>query len=59
MSGSLRGRQNMYNHMDMMIRGAENSITISTTAEGLNRKLEVLAPALEKAKKRLKKMLLV
>jgi sugar-specific transcriptional regulator TrmB len=52
LSGSLRGRQNMYNHMDMMIRGAEKSITIVTTAEGLNRKLEALAPALEKAKRR-------
>lgn len=52
LSGSLRGRQNMYNHLDMMIRGAEKSVTIVTTAEGLNRKLEMLAPALEKAKKR-------
>jgi len=52
LSGSLRGRQNMYNHLDMMIRGAEKTITILTTAEGLNRKLEMLAPAFEKAKKR-------
>jgi len=52
LSGSLRGRQNMYNHLDMMIRSAEKSVTIVTTAEGLNRKLEMLAPALEKAKKR-------
>ena len=52
LSGSLRGRQNMYNHLDMMIRGAEKSVTIVTTAEGLNRKMEMLAPALEKAKKR-------
>jgi sugar-specific transcriptional regulator TrmB len=52
LSGSLRGRQNMYNHLDMMIRGAEKSVTVVTTAEGLNRKLEVLMPILEKAKKR-------
>lgn len=52
LSGSLRGRQNMYNHLDMMIRGAEKTITIVTTAEGLNRKLEMLSSALEKAKKR-------
>ena len=50
LSGSLRGRQNMYNHLDMMIRGAEKTITIVTTAEGLNRKMEALYPALEKAK---------
>ncbi len=52
LSGSLRGRQNMYNHLDMMIRSSEKTITVVTTAEGLNRKIEVLAPALEKAKKR-------
>jgi len=52
LSGSLRGRQNMYNHLDMMIRGAEKSITIATSAEGLNRKFEALMPVLEKAKKR-------
>ena len=52
LSGSLRGRQNMYNHLDMMIRGAEKTITIVTTAEGLNRKMEMLSSALDKAKKR-------
>ena len=52
LSGSLRGRQNVYNHLDMMIREAENTITIVTTAAGLNRKLEALMPSLEKAKKR-------
>ena len=52
LSGSLRGRQNMYNHIDMMLRGAEKSITLVTTSEGLNRKLEALMPAFEKAKKR-------
>jgi sugar-specific transcriptional regulator TrmB len=52
LSGSLKGRQNIYNHMDMMVRDAEKSITIITTSEGLNRKLEVLMPSLEKCKKR-------
>ncbi|MDP3881275.1 MAG: helix-turn-helix domain-containing protein [Nanoarchaeota archaeon] len=52
LSGSLRGRQNMYNHLDMMLRSAEKTVTIVTTAEGINRKLEILAPALERAKKR-------
>ena len=52
LSGSLRGRQNMYNHLDMMSRGAEKTITLVTTAEGLNRKLEALMPAFEKAKRR-------
>ena len=52
MSGSLKGRQNLYNHLDMMIRDAEKTITFVTTAEGLNRKFEALMPVLEKAKKR-------
>src|SRR4030042_5772317 len=47
LSGSLRGRQNLYNQLDMMVRGAEKTITIVTTAEGLNRKMEALMPSLE------------
>jgi len=52
LSGSLKGRQNLYNHLDMMVRDAEKTITIVTTREGINRKLEVLMPSLEKCKKR-------
>ena len=52
LSGSLRGRQNLYNHLDMMIREAEKTITIVTTSEGLNRKFEALLPNLERCKKR-------
>ncbi|MAH03426.1 hypothetical protein CMI39_01425 [Candidatus Pacearchaeota archaeon] len=52
LSGSLKGRQNLYNHLDMMIRDAESTITIVTTKEGLNRKFEALMPSLEKCKKR-------
>jgi HTH-type transcriptional regulator, sugar sensing transcriptional regulator len=52
LSGSVKGRQNVYNHLDMMIREAEKTITIVTTAPGLNRKMEALLPSLEKAKKR-------
>ncbi len=52
LSGSLKGRQNLYNHLDMMVNDAEKTITLITTAEGLNRKLEALMPSLEKCKKR-------
>jgi len=52
LSGSLRGRQNLYNQLDMMVRDAEKSISIVTTEEGLNRKLEALMPSLEQCKKR-------
>lgn len=52
LSGALKGRQNIYGHLDMLVREAEKSIVLVTTADGLNRKLEVLLPSLEKAKKR-------
>ncbi len=52
LSGSLKGRQNVYNHLDMLIREAERTITIVTTAPGINRKLEHLLPSLAKARKR-------
>lgn len=52
LSGSLKGRQNVYNHLDMMLKNAKKNIVIVTTAEGLNRKLESLMPTLEKAKKK-------
>lgn len=52
LSGSLRGRQNIYNQLDMMVRNAERTVTIVTTKEGLNRKMEALLPSFEKAKKR-------
>lgn len=52
LSGALKGRQNIYNHLDMLIREAQTTITLVTTADGLSRKLEILLPSLEKAKKR-------
>ncbi len=52
LSGSLKGRQNLYNHLDMLIRDAQSTITLVTTEDGLNRKMEVIMPSLEKAKKR-------
>ena len=42
----------MYNHLDMMVRSAEKSITLVTTEDGLTRKIEALLPSFEKAKKR-------
>jgi sugar-specific transcriptional regulator TrmB len=52
LSGSLKGRMNVYNHLDMLVREAEKTITIVTTASGINRKLEHLMPSLERAKRR-------
>ena len=52
LSGSLRGRHNLYNHLDLMIKNAEKSVTFMTTSQGLIRKIEGLKPTLEKVKKR-------
>ncbi len=52
LSGSLKGRSNLYNHLDMLLRGASKSVVIMTSEEGLNRKVESLKPSLEKLKKK-------
>lgn len=52
LSGALKSRQNIYNHLDMLVREATDTITLVTTHDGLSRKLEILMPSLEKAKKR-------
>ena len=52
LSGALKSRQNIYNHLDMLVREAQSTITLVTTADGLGRKLEILLPSMEKAKKR-------
>lgn len=52
LSGSLRGRHNLYNHLELTIRNAEESVNIMTTTQGLMRKIEGLKPTFEKLKKR-------
>ncbi len=52
LSGSIRGRHNLYNHLELTIRNAEESVTLMTTAQGLIRKAEGLRPTFEKLKKR-------
>lgn len=52
LSGSLRGRHNLYNHLELTIRNAEEYVTIMTTSQGLMRKVEGLKPTFEKIKKR-------
>ncbi|RMF07119.1 TrmB family transcriptional regulator, partial [Candidatus Woesearchaeota archaeon] len=52
LSGSLRGRHNLYNHIELTIRNAEESVTIVTTSQGLLRKVEGLKPTFETLKKR-------
>lgn len=52
MSGSLRGRHNLYNHMELTLRSAEKSVTIMTTTSGFMRKVEGFKPIFEELKKR-------
>lgn len=52
LSGSLRGRHNLYNHLELTIRNAEESVVIMTTSQGLMRKVEGLKPTFEEIKKR-------
>ncbi|NQV08485.1 TrmB family transcriptional regulator [Candidatus Woesearchaeota archaeon] len=52
LSGSFKGRNNVYNQMETMIKTAESSIIIMTTEEGLKRKAELFKNHLKKAHKR-------
>ena len=52
LSGSLRGRHNLYNHLELTIRNAEKDVTLMTTTQGFIRKVEGLKPTFEKIKKR-------
>ena len=52
LSGSLRGRHNLYNHLELTLRSAEKSVTMMTTTSGLIRKSEGFKPVFEELKKR-------
>ncbi|MEM4263377.1 MAG: helix-turn-helix domain-containing protein, partial [Candidatus Woesearchaeota archaeon] len=52
LSGSLRGRHNLYNHLEATIKNAQKSVTIMTTPQGFMRKVEGLKPVFEKLKKK-------
>lgn len=51
-TASLKGRNNLYSHLDMMIKEAEDSILIMTSEQGIIRKIDFLSKSLEKAHKR-------
>ena len=52
LGGSLRGRHNLYNHLELTMKNAKESIVLQTTGPGLIRKAEGLKPLFEKLKKR-------
>tara|TARA_Y100000310_G_scaffold344598_1_gene458230 strand:- start:2165 stop:2947 length:783 start_codon:yes stop_codon:yes gene_type:complete len=49
LTGSIRGRKNIYNHVISMIKNAKTSITLSTTDAGLARKSDALLSYLQAA----------
>ena len=52
LSGCLRGRHNLYNHLDLLIKDAKKSVNIVTTEKGFMRKVEGLRSTLQKANKK-------
>ncbi len=52
LSGAIRGRHNLYTHLELMVKNAEKSISIMTTSKGIMRKVEALKPELEKLSKK-------
>ncbi|MAF34456.1 hypothetical protein CMO91_01280 [Candidatus Woesearchaeota archaeon] len=52
LSGSLRGRHNLYSHLETVLKNATKSVTLQTTSQGFLRKVDGLKPLLEKLKKR-------
>jgi len=52
LSGAIRGKHNIYSHLESMIKDAEKSVVIATTGKGFLRKVEALKPALLKLSKK-------
>ncbi|AJF61434.1 hypothetical protein QT06_C0001G0594 [archaeon GW2011_AR15] len=52
LTGSLKGRENIYNHLEYQIKSAKNRVVIATTEEGLKRKTVALLKQIKKAKER-------
>jgi len=50
LSGAIKGRSNIYNHIETSLKNAENSVIIHTTSSGFVRKLEYLKNTLKKLK---------
>ncbi len=51
-TGSIKGRDNIYDHLEYLIKGAKENVVIATTEEGMIRKTEALLKQIRKAKER-------
>ena len=52
MTGSIKGRNNIYDHIEYQIKSAKESVVIATTEDGIQRKTKVLLKQIKKAKER-------
>ncbi|MCD6547333.1 MAG: TrmB family transcriptional regulator [Nanoarchaeota archaeon] len=52
LSGALKGRNNIYSHLESLIKNAKQSVVLVTSGDGLIRKYEAFKNALEHAKKK-------
>ena len=52
LAGAVRGRHNIYTHLESMVKGAKKSVVIMTTSKGIMRKIEALRPELNRLKKK-------
>ncbi|KKQ17632.1 MAG: hypothetical protein US31_C0017G0026 [Berkelbacteria bacterium GW2011_GWA1_36_9] len=52
LSGAIRGRHNLYSHMETRLKSAQKSIVLMTTSKGLIRKADSLKPVLERMNKK-------
>jgi len=52
LTGAVKGRSNLYDHLHTLVKGAEKTVTILTTDTGVSHKAQHLTGALQKAKDR-------
>ena len=52
LTGSIKGRQNIYDHLEFQLKNAKESVLIATTKEGLDRKYRALLRQIKKASER-------
>lgn len=52
LSGAIKGRHNLYTHLELMVKNASKSVTLATTSKGIIRKVEALKAELERLNKK-------
>ncbi len=52
LSGAIKGRHNLYTHLELMVKNANKSVSIATTSKGVIRKIEALRNELERLNKK-------